>query len=211
MTPFMAPKLIALIVGVGLVFGGGFAAGKLYQGHADQGRIDKITEARDAAKSELAQAKLDWAEAQAKSAAATALALKASQEKAAKAEADAQAQITANNARWQTQLKKVKNDADAALAKVLRPVDSSDPITDGMWVDAHDCRSSEISRDGLPPARYGTADDPLRCRLHPQVAARLIESATEANQVVQDLNTCIANLKVLSPASFPAPEPGGPK
>lgn len=206
-------KWIGYLVLVATIFGGGFYSGTLYQEHEDQNKVDKIETDLQATVKDLADTKLAWeaaktmaAQAKAEATAAVNKAILDNAQKVREAEDAAQAKIVQATAKFNSQLKKVKDEADAALNKVLHPVLSADPVDDGLWVDAYNCSgASATGGDTMSQATSGTIDQPIRCRLHPQTAERLIQSATAANQVVEELNMCVESLKVLSPQSFAAP------
>lgn len=200
-------KLAAILAVVASIFGGGYYVGNLTGEKKMQVEIKRLeaklaTEVRNHTEAVKA-----WEKARADLATEAALALETANAQARKAEAQAQAAIAKVNKDWADRLQRTKNDAQAALDRVLNPVTSNDPLTDGMWIDATSCEAgtrdhSQGNPSGVPEAGNSDAPKVLRCRLHPAVAERLIQSAAAANQVVNDYNACVDSLRVLSPQSF---------
>lgn len=205
--PFKSIFKILLIFAVAAaIFSGGVYVGDLRTAESMQTQIDDAKKETSDLRAEYNAAKNQWLVEKATAAVEAAKVLSKSIEDARAKEAAAQAEIARINSNWASKVKRIRDDAQAALDRVLHPVVTADPVSDGMWVDAYSCSGTTTDAsgpNGVPQAGGGTADAPLRCRLHSSTAERLIQRAAEANKVVVDYNACVNSLKVLSPASFP--------
>lgn len=202
---------LSLLLGA---FFGGMHYGEVKTSEADQKIIAQVNQQLTEAQRLHSEDKQAWANERKLIAEANAKALLESAEHARRVEDEAKKQIAKLNRNWTNNLEKLKNEAAQALGRVLNPSITADPLTDGMWVDVSSCETgagTSGSGEGRVP-QTGISDPTasLRCRLHPATAVRLIQSATKANKVVEDLNLCVGYLRELSPDSYVKESPNDP-
>jgi len=112
-----------------------------------------------------------------------------------------QTQIDSLIAKNQAAIKEIQNAKQAALQHNAHPTVTADPATDGLWVDVttDSCTGNPDGSGLLSQAAAGRPlDSSYRCRLHQATADRLVEAAAKASEVAQQLNNCVAEVKVFT-------------
>lgn len=187
-------KIIAVLALVAALFGAGYHVGSTYAHAEDQKALSALQAQFDAAK-------VQWEATKARMATDAIRAIEDRDRQNQAETATKQTRIDDLTTKYQAALKEVHDAKQAVLNRVTHPAAGTD---DGLWVDVDsDTCASDPDGDSLvSQAAHGGHFAPVQqCRLSASTASRLVEEASQANEVVKNYNHALDEIKVLTTPS----------